>query len=301
MEQPMKRKLTDDTLNPRSSPDATSPPTKMRRVCEEKPSRKRCYSEAFTDISSDSPPTKMRRVCEEKPSHEQCYSEAFTDISSDLSPPKKMRISDTALLRITSDFSSTKRLVEVVETPPKVWIIGSSYIRRAEDAAHEEFGPNLGLNATVHWFGKGGLRWNGVIPRFYAELAQQTPPDVLVVHAGGNDLGLVSPAEHAANIEADLVHLHKAFPSMAIVFSAINERKAWRYGKPVKINADRKMVNRYLKKAAGSFGGRVVEHHSLRHFEKVFLPDGVHFNKRGNRIFLTKIRNDVREILQQAI
>ncbi|XP_051793879.1 uncharacterized protein LOC127530644 [Acanthochromis polyacanthus] len=220
-----------------------------------------------------------------------------TEISSEC---MKMRISDMTPLRITSDFSSSKRLVEVVETPPKVWIIGSSYIRRAEDVAPKEFGANLGLNARVHWFGKGGLRWSGVIPRFYAELAQQSPPDVLVVHAGGNDLGLVSPMEHAANIQADLVHLHKAFPSMAIVFSAINERKAWRYGKPVKINADRKIVNRYISKTARSFAGRVIEHHSLRHFEKVFLPDGVHFNQRGNRIFLTKIRNDIREILQPA-
>ncbi|XP_051795948.1 uncharacterized protein LOC127531194 [Acanthochromis polyacanthus] len=229
---------------------------------------------------------------------EQRMKRKLTD-DTEISDCIRMRISDMTPLRITSDFSSSKRLVEVVETPPKVWIIGSSYIQRAEDTAPKEFGANLGLNARVHWFGKGGLRWSGVIPRFYAELAQQSPPDVLVVHAGGNDLGLVSPMEHAANIQADLVHLHKAFPSMAIVFSA-DENTRRRYWKPVKINADRKIVNRYISKTAGSFAGRVIEHHSLRHFEKVFLPDGVHFNQQGNRIFLTKIRNDIREILQRA-
>ncbi|XP_008303917.1 glycine receptor subunit beta-like, partial [Stegastes partitus] len=55
---------------------------------------------------------------------------------------------------------------------------------------------------------------------FYVELATQTPPDILVVRAGGNNLRLMSLWDHAAAIKEDLVHLHNAFPSMAIVFSS---------------------------------------------------------------------------------
>lgn len=180
-----------------------------------------------------------------------------------------------------------------------IWIIGSSYIRRGEMEAREKFGENFGLNARVQWFGKGGMRWNGVLPRFYAELSTQNPPDILVVHAGGNDLGLVSAQELSRVMKKELMQLHSEFPSMKIVYSCINERQVWRYGSPGWINLDRKIVNSSMTKAADCFGGVVIEHPRLRYFDRtIFVPDGVHFTKKGNQLFLTNIQSVLKKILQ---
>lgn len=185
----------------------------------------------------------------------------------------------------------------------KIWIIGSSYIRRGEEAAYENFGENFGLNAKVEWFGKGGMRWSGVLPRFYAELSNaQSPPDSLVVHAGGNDLGMTPAKKLASIMEQELMELNAEFPSMTIAYSCINERKVWRNGPPGRVNVDRKTVNKCMRKAVGNFGGEVIEHPLLRYFDrKIFLADGVHFTKKGNGIFVTSIQCVLVKILQKTL
>ncbi|XP_035003151.2 uncharacterized protein LOC118101452 [Hippoglossus stenolepis] len=180
----------------------------------------------------------------------------------------------------------------------KIWIIGSSYIHRGEKASFDCFGQNFGLNAKVEWFGKGGLRWSGVLPRFYSELSTQSPPDILVVHAGGNDLGLVPAKKLGVEITRGLMQLHKDCPSMRILFSCINERQAWRYGEPRVINGDRRTVNQLMTRAVHHFGGEVVQHPLLRFFKKkLYLPDGVHFTQEGNHIFLSVIHGVLRKML----
>lgn len=47
---------------------------------------------------------------------------------------------------------------------PNIWILGSRYIRRGEEAAVQMFGENFGLR--VQWFGKDGWHWNEVLPQF---------------------------------------------------------------------------------------------------------------------------------------
>ena len=186
-------------------------------------------------------------------------------------------------------------------TVPKIWIIGSSYIRRGVDAAYDNFGENFGLNAKVEWFGKGGMRWSGVLPRFYEELSRtQSPPDILVIHAGGNDLGQMSANKLASTIMDELMQLHADFPTMTVAYSCINERQSWRYGPPWKTDNDRKAVNKCIRKAVGNFGGEFIEHPRLRRLDRtMFLPDGVHFTRNGNWIFVSSIRSVLVKILQK--
>uniref|UniRef100_A0AAZ1WVF4 Protein kinase domain-containing protein n=1 Tax=Oreochromis aureus TaxID=47969 RepID=A0AAZ1WVF4_OREAU len=169
----------------------------------------------------------------------------------------------------------------------------------ALDANQQIFGENFGLNAKVQWFGKGGMCWSGVLPRFYEELSTQSPPDILVIHAGGNDLGLMSAYQLSSVIEKELMQLHTEFPSMTIVYSSINERQVWRYGNPGQINKDRKIVNASIRKAVNRFAGVIIEHPCLRFFNNsIFLPDGVHLNKKGNELFLKSIRSAIQQSLQ---
>ncbi|KAK2888595.1 hypothetical protein Q8A73_020043 [Channa argus] len=184
----------------------------------------------------------------------------------------------------------------------KIWIIGSNYIQRGEEAAKKIFGVNLGLNAKVEWFGQGGMRWSRVLPWLYHELCRQSPPDILVIHAGGNDLGRMSAKHLVLRMQQDLREFHEKFPATKLLYSCINERKVWRGGRPAIIDNGRKMVNAKMRKALGSLGGQVIEHPNLRFFDRsIYQPDGVHFTKKGNAIFLSSIRGSLQTILNSAL
>ncbi|XP_014187142.1 uncharacterized protein LOC106632924 [Haplochromis burtoni] len=210
------------------------------------------------------------------------------------------KTNDTAL----SDTNTCENTPKKKESPEdqretNVWIIGSSYIRRAKGEAKEIFGENFGLNTKVQWFGKRGMRWGGVLPCFYKELSTQSPPDILVIHAGGNDLGLFSAYELSSVIEKELMQLHTEFPSMTIAYSSINERQVWIYGNPGEINKDRETVNASIRKAVDRFDGVIIEHPHIRFFDNsIFLRNGVRFSKKGNELFLTSIRTAIQKSLQ---
>lgn len=51
-------------------------------------------------------------------------------------------------------------------------------------------------------------------------------------------------------------------------------------------------LNASIRKAVDCFGGVVIAHPCLRFFDKtIFVPDGVHFTKIGNELFLTSIHS----------
>ncbi|XP_077334597.1 uncharacterized protein LOC143975939 [Lithobates pipiens] len=79
--------------------------------------------------------------------------------------------------------------------PRLVWIVGHSYVcwgARRGDMRPD--GRQLGISrraAELHWLGIPGMQWDrvmGVVDRY---VLLDGPPDVLVLHAGGNDLGLL--------------------------------------------------------------------------------------------------------------
>ncbi|KAM7365726.1 hypothetical protein PAMP_016639 [Pampus punctatissimus] len=57
--------------------------------------------------------------------------------------------------------------------------------------------------------------------------------------------------------QSELMQLHAEFPSMKIAFSCINERQMWRSRCPMKVNNNRKIINKIIKKNIGNLGGQV--------------------------------------------
>lgn len=210
---------------------------------------------------------------------------------------KKYSIFDSIFVLVSTDDSV--QVAALKKTPPKVWIIGASQVRRAEPVALQTYGENFGLNAQVLWFGKGGMGWGGVMPRFNQELSVRNAPDVLVLHAGGNDLGLVDPKDLASQMEMDLRKLRGKFPKMQIVFSLLHERQRWRYGAAPKMEQARREVNATIKRLLPGLQCVAVDHHNIRFFHRgSFVPDGVHFTKHGNQIFLDNIHQVVQKVLK---
>ena len=183
---------------------------------------------------------------------------------------------------------------------PNIWILGDSYIRRGEEAARKSLGPNLGLDAHVRWFGRGGLRWHGVLPFFSQALQGRTVPDVLLIHCGGNDLGLIKSIDLVAEMKQDLCNLHRQYTQMRIIFSAISQRPRWRYADPKKIQGSRVFVNNVMASFVLGISGSVVHHPRIVfNNPELFLKDQVHLSARGNEYFLNDLAVCLKTFIQQ--
>nr|XP_054588095.1 uncharacterized protein LOC129153116 isoform X1 [Nothobranchius furzeri]XP_054588096.1 uncharacterized protein LOC129153116 isoform X1 [Nothobranchius furzeri] len=156
-----------------------------------------------------------------------------------------------------------------------IWIIGDSYVRRGAQRAAETVGDNLGLpDVCVSWFGWGGLRWKDLLP-FFHSLHGRAAPHVLIIHCGGNDMGVVSSVTLVNMMKEDLHRLHLLHPHMTIIMSSITQRCRWRAGvKPAKIEKARRFVNSVMATFISSLNGAVVVHPHIRHDSPgIFLSD----------------------------
>ena len=185
-----------------------------------------------------------------------------------------------------------------LSTAKKVWILGDSYVKRSKIRARETLGTNLGVHAHIQWFGRGGMRWDSILHVFHDCLEGRTAPDMLLIHCGGNDLGLVKSVLLVKAMKKDLHYLHQQFPQMKIILSSINQRRQWRYGPPGKIDKARKFVNSVMDTFILDCNGRTVPHPDIV-FDKpgLFLRDNVHLTPKGHDIFLCAIAKYLKDIV----
>ena len=87
-------------------------------------------------------------------------------------------------------------------------------------AASSPWGNDLGLGAHAYitWKGLRGMQW---IQFSRMTAFDQTPPDILVIHLGGNDLPRSSGKAVILDILRDLGRLNDRYPAMRIVWSTI--------------------------------------------------------------------------------
>lgn len=75
-----------------------------------------------------------------------------------------------------------------------MWILGHSYVYwGARRADVRKGGRLLGLSGDegmVRWLGIPGMLWSRVVPEMHRYARLDRPPDVVLLHVGGNDLGL---------------------------------------------------------------------------------------------------------------
>lgn len=81
----------------------------------------------------------------------------------------------------------------------------------------------------MRWIGILGMLWSRVLPEVHRYARLDRPPDVLLLHAGGNDLGMRASRELVRDIKFDFLRLRSLFPDTMLVCSDIMTRKigAW--------------------------------------------------------------------------
>ena len=162
-------------------------------------------------------------------------------------------------------------------------------------------GSNLGLKRTgfrLWWQGKGGMTWGELVPRINFLLNFENPPKVLVIHCGGNSLGLISLFELRRQMKTAILKIHSMLPSTKIVWSQILPRSAWRYSEDSKaMNFAAARLNNYAAWLCIKLGGSYIKYPELAwNVPGMFASDGVHLSHLGNNFFLFNLQCALLEI-----
>ncbi|XP_053329999.1 uncharacterized protein LOC128503829 [Spea bombifrons] len=174
---------------------------------------------------------------------------------------------------------------------PQVWLVGHSFIFWARRrAAVRPNGEQLGfspLAVEVRWFGKRGMLWVHLLPELVRLSRLLGPPSVLVIHLGGNDLGVVPVRSLGDTVLRDLARLMVLFPDVRLVWSEVVSRNFWRVATNQRaLERSRVKFNRWISKFVASVNGVTVRHRVFeRDAANLFRSDGVHLNDIGLDLF----------------
>ncbi|XP_061489540.1 uncharacterized protein LOC133387851 isoform X2 [Rhineura floridana] len=185
---------------------------------------------------------------------------------------------------------------------PCILLCGHSMVFWAgRRAAKSRFGTQLGLSqcAAVRWLGRRGMRWDGLLPALFQPAVELVVPQVLVIHLGGNDLGLLKGKALIEQACGDLRAIARRWPGVHLVWSDILPRRKWNCtGDPRGMDRARKKVNRQIQRALCDLGGSVIHHPEVGHDRlELFRPDGIHLTDMGNDIFLGDLQRGLHQIL----
>ncbi|XP_061485695.1 uncharacterized protein LOC133386091 [Rhineura floridana] len=176
--------------------------------------------------------------------------------------------------------------------------IGALQARRA---ANSSTGSQLGLSrwAAIQWLSRRGMRWEGLLPALFQQQATRITPHVLVIHLGGNDLGLIQGKALLIQACSDMQLIRQRWPGVRLIWSDILPRREWRgVWDPRAIDRARKMVNRRICLALLLHGGLTIPHSCIRHRQvELYRADGIHLSDTGNDIFLGDLQGGLREVV----
>ncbi|OCT97324.1 hypothetical protein XELAEV_18009550mg [Xenopus laevis] len=150
----------------------------------------------------------------------------------------------------------------------RVWIVGHSFMCWAERrAAARRIGVQLGFperQVTVTWFGFPGLQWPGLFDRLVENASSNEHPHVLVLHAGGNDMGVMSQKDLVRLMKLDVDKIRSLFPGVVVVWSEMVPRLVWRWARDhLAMERIRIKLNKLLSAFVRRSGGVVIRHKIL--------------------------------------
>ncbi|CAG2232678.1 unnamed protein product [Mytilus edulis] len=210
-------------------------------------------------------------------------------------------VSDSEIMRLGRWSSNAYK--GIVGDPVNVWIVGSSIVKHAFVTARDRpGGVNLGLgrlNASFWWQGKGGMIVRHVKAQLRTMKKYEDPPQFLLLHVGGNDLGN-SKVGFLRNVIKDMIRwIMKEFPTSKLVWSQILTRLKWRYSNDHKaMDLCRYRINNSIAAFIVSCGGYYIKHPDIHADQKFFQSDGVHLSSLGNELWLNILQGAMEHFIQ---
>ncbi|XP_069486285.1 uncharacterized protein [Ambystoma mexicanum] len=177
----------------------------------------------------------------------------------------------------------------------QVWIVGHSIVKWAgKEAEKRVFGRQLGCSykeVVVRWHGVGGLRWDQLLPILAGMRERYGVPQVVMLHAGENDLVRDTGVALLRKMKRDLGWVRDIWPQAVVVWTKLLPRRVWRGARNEgAIERARKGINREMEKFCASVKVRVMDHKEITYEGfLVFRGDGVHLSIYGNSYYLADL------------
>ncbi|XP_063439102.1 uncharacterized protein LOC134720647 isoform X1 [Mytilus trossulus] len=184
-----------------------------------------------------------------------------------------------------------------------IWFVGSSIVYWAQtNAKTRHGGPNIGLQSRgvyIRWFGKRGMLWNDFNAKVLHAVEKFSPPAMIVIQLGSNDLVKVKTLELIQNIVRDILRLHLLLPNTRIVWSEMLMRRYWHGATDGKaIERSRKRVNSAINNYVLNDGHCIIQHPNIRAQElNLYRYDGTHLSDIGYNIYLNNIQGGIETFL----
>ncbi|XP_066534492.1 uncharacterized protein si:dkeyp-121d4.3 isoform X2 [Hoplias malabaricus] len=169
-----------------------------------------------------------------------------------------------------------------------VWICGHSLVFWAEKrATSPEFGMQLGMDPNsvrIWWKGVQGMTWQQLLPQLLQLKDNWPKPDVILIHLGGNDIGMTTTEAFLASVKKDLISMKSIFPECLLVWSDILPRRSWRHSNDSEaVDNTRMAINKSVCKILTELGGSSISHEDIMPGldTGLYRPDGVHLSGKG--------------------
>lgn len=181
----------------------------------------------------------------------------------------------------------------------QVWIIGSSIIR---DAFYHTQNMNFQLpGVDIFWEFRPGMRICHLQDMIFDLLGKHIPPNYLVVHCGGNDIGQ-SPLNITELLAIQTIQeIQSVDANIKIIWSQILPRLVWRNEiNHTKLNKARRRFNTTLSKYCIQTGGAYIRYPQISENRKYLYRDNVHISEAGNDIFISNLKHGLNAIIYGA-
>lgn len=131
------------------------------------------------------------------------------------------------------------------------------------------------------------MLWAGLFEEVGRLLRRFSPPDVFIIHLGGNDIGKQKTLDVIFSIRDDFHRLQLSFPRTVFVFSEVVQRLKWLTFPPLRpLEKIRRRINRAVSKLLVPMGILCFRHTELEGFiPGLFREDRVHLSNIGLDIF----------------
>ena len=153
---------------------------------------------------------------------------------------------------------------------------------------------DLKTPTKICWMGLRGLGWHRLRHAIEAEVLLGTPPSIIVVHLGGNDLVNHSVWQIRNIMDREFRYIRTAFPTCLLIWVDILPRRLWSGADNVKaVDNKRKRINRLGRKLVLASGHGDVLSCDIQQEDGFFGSDGIHLNEVGLEFYLDALRDTI--------
>lgn len=206
---------------------------------------------------------------------------------------------------ISNTLAGSECYTSIAGKTHKFWLVGSSIIKNAFiEAKKSPQGVDLGLGRlgiSLWWQGRSGLTLNKIKGYIGTLIKLEDPPNFILLHVGGNDLGNIKLADLRSNLKDFILWLKNVMPDAILIWSQILPRTSWRYSNNLAaMDRTRQRLNNFVSTFVLKMGGGYLRYPEIKGNPTFLREDGVHLTSLGNNILINTIQGAFEHFVQHG-